>query len=144
MGRPSLHLQLIDPALQLRGAAFTFGTSRLVTGPYKAVARWCVVFFTPKGTDPLDGGRGTEFPALVGGNVTDPSVLEGFVHGCVDDATAQVLVDQRRAVGLTTDELLAEATVTAFRVFARDRFEFHVTLRTASGARVTVPVPYAT
>lgn len=144
MGRRSIHLQLIDPDAQGAGAVFTFGgQTRLVDGKYKALGLWLLTFMTAKGSDPLDAAAGTEFPLLLGSNLSDPEELEGVLHTYVDDATEQVRAIQAKTPYLTLDERVRNAVVTQFKVLSPGRFEIWVELQVESGARVSTLIPYA-
>jgi hypothetical protein len=143
MGRKSLHLKLVDPSSQGPANVFTFGTpSLLVEGKYKAFGRWLHIFMTPKGSDPLDLSAGTEFPHLLGSNISDPDELETQLHLHVADATEQVRVLQT-GTNLALNERVRSVTIMQFTVLSPGRFEFWVDLQVESGEMLRMLIPYA-
>jgi hypothetical protein len=144
MARYDLHIQLVDPSEQTFGANFSFGVANpiLVTGFQALVNRWMKIFMTPKGSHPVRRTEGTEFPYLLGSNVTDIPSLEATVAEYIDDATQQVQAVDRMSPNLTNDQRLRAAALLQFNAVDASSIEFWVELTNQANQRMRVLIPY--
>jgi len=142
MPRYDIHFQPVMPPEDQRGfKSFTFGfTSALrVRGTQSLVNRWVKTFYTPKGSDLLHPGYGTDFGSLAGSNiVNDFSTLQDTVIMAIDDASEQVR-RQDEAESLDDDESLESAELGSFvPTSSRDGFDFWVVLTNRLGTSLQV------
>lgn len=96
----------VDFGRTLKGG--TFG----VDGIQKLIQVYLLALLTPLGTDPLDLGRGTQLPNLIGANVTTKDAHEILLLS-VEKATSDVLAAQL-GQDIPSSERLLSATVTDF------------------------------
>ena len=126
-----IHIQPISADQVVGYQAFSFGfTAALkVEGLQSLVNRWVRMFMTPKGSDITDANAGTEFAALIGGNI--PQGDQDFVDIItlsMEDTNEQV--KQQDLEGeYPPDEQLANAELLRFNRPARDEVEFWVTIK---------------
>ena len=144
MARYDLHIHIIDPSEQTFGETMTFDllSPILVDGLQALVNRWTKTFLTPKGSDPIDLARGTEFPFLIGSNIDETQSLQALLTEYVLDATEQVKASDRRTVGLPNTERLRDATIIQYTQIDPTRSEFWVEVTNAAYQRATTLIPY--
>ena len=126
-----IHIQPISADQVIGHHAFSFGfTAALkVEGLQSLVNRWVRMFMTPKGSDITDDNAGTEFAALIGGNI--PPGDQDFVDIItlsMEDTNEQV--KQQDLDGeYPSDEQLANAELLRFNRPTADAVEFWVTIK---------------
>jgi hypothetical protein len=122
--------------------SFTFGYDRTiaVSGPYKLATQWLKRFLTTRGSDPCSPDDGTDFPTLIGSNMTNATDVRDVVLLAIQDCNAQIYKIQQQQV-LPLDEQLATATLTDFQALDDDGFAVWVTIRNAKGTELVVPLP---
>lgn len=146
MARYNIHYQLIDPSYQgLARSNFAFDrkNSIAVKGPQKLINRWLQCFFTPRGTDPLNSGRGTAFASMIGGNVVLDE-LRGTVDVAVLECNEQLRAIDGRSPWLSASEKLGNASISLFNQPRIDALELWVEIQTLSGQRVESLIAYLT
>ena len=114
MPRYDAYIQVI-PATKYTGMKFiSFGQKRslAVCGLQKLVGEYIVALLTPTGTDPLDLGRGTDLPNLIGSNI-DVSDAHDILVMSVDKA-AKDIASYQSGRPVPSDERIASASVTGF------------------------------
>jgi hypothetical protein len=139
-----IHIQLLDPESQTYGANLGFGLDKpiLVTGFQALINRWLKVFMTPKGSHPIRRLEGTEFPYLIGSNISDPGALQATINEYIDDAINQVQATDRASPWLRNDQRLRDVTMIQFNVISVTEIEFWVEIINQAGQRLKLLIPY--
>lgn len=121
---------------------FTSGFNRSigVKGFWKLILQWLKRFMTTKGSDPTRPEEGTEFPNLIGSNITSMSDIRDIVLLAIEDCNAQMLTIQQQTQ-LAEDELLLTAVLTKFEALGDDGFEAWVTISNVANKELTVKLP---
>jgi hypothetical protein len=122
--------------------SLSFDAPVAVDGFQALVNRWVKTFMTPKGSDPINKSRGTEYPYLVGANVPDMAYIQAAIVDCVADATAQVQAVDRANLTLPAVSRLRDAQVTRFNELAPGFIEFWVEITNYASQRLGVLIPY--
>lgn len=118
-----------------------FNRSVGVRGPQKLVLQWLKRFLTSKGSDPTDVEAGTEFPSLIGANVSNVTDLRDVVLLAIQDCNEQVL-EAQRITQFDEDEQLQTAVLTKFELKAeQDGFDAYVTISNLAGAELLIQLP---
>lgn len=139
-----LYIQVVDPKEQTPRALFTFGLQpSVVEGIRKLVARWLLIFMTPKGSHPLRKTEGTIFPRLLGGNVADLPSVEADILESIEDATDQLRASDRQNSTRPSSERIKTAALVQFVELPPSGVEFWVEITSMSGERMALPIPYA-
>ena len=138
-----IYFSITDVDTQLNtGQLFTFGfTSAVgVQGPQKLVNRWVHCFLTPKGSDPLDLGYGTECAGLIGSNT--PSVRDAVdaLALYIDDCNEQITAIDRR-IFPPDNERLQSAELVKVVLLEPDGLQAYVEIKNIAGQKVTLPLP---
>lgn len=139
-----LHVHIIDPDEQSFGEQLTFDlASPLVVSGLQGLAnRWTMLFFTPKGSDPVDPQRGTEFTYLIGSNTDDKQSLQALLSEYVEDANAQIKQSDRAATGYGRADRLHNAEIIQFTRIDAQRAEFWVEITNQLYERAKALIPY--
>lgn len=139
-----IHIQIINPDEQTFGEVLTFDFADVitVTGFQALMNRWLKTFLTPKGTDPVDKSRGTEFAYLRGSNVSGKLSLQPLLTEYVEDASAQVRAADRKSPKLPPESRLRTAAIIQIVELDKTRVEFWVELTNDAGLRMNVLIPY--
>lgn len=121
---------------------FTSGFERTIAvrGLWKLTCQWLKRFMTPKGSDPLRPEEGTEFPKLIGSNITSMQDVRDVVLLAIEDCNEQMKTAQRLSQP-DPDEMLRTAVLTSFEVTSEDGFDAYVTLSSLAGGSLTVKLP---
>lgn len=109
-----IYIQLI-PADQYTGTKFiSFGQKRTlnVRGIQKLINEFIIALLTPVGTDPLDLGRGTDLPNLIGSNVNVNDAHDVLLLSV--DKAAQDILSYQQGKQIPSDERMSAASVTNF------------------------------
>jgi hypothetical protein len=140
-----LHFQGV-PEEELTGFKFfTRGFNRTVgvRGLNKLMNLWTKVFLTPKGSDPTNLERGTDFPNLFGSNIVAMQDVRDVVILSIQDCNKQIF-ELQRLNPPDTDETLKTAVLQEFTRLAADRIEVYVGISNAKDEEATVLVPLLT
>ena len=121
---------------------FTFGFKRSVgiRGPQKLILQWLKRLMTPKGSDPTNVETGTDFPALIGSNISSMADVRDVVLLAIDDCSSQMRKIQRVTMP-DEDEMLLSATLTSFEATGDDGFDAWVTISNVKGTELAVNLP---
>ncbi|MHC4619229.1 MAG: hypothetical protein ACYTEQ_15905 [Planctomycetota bacterium] len=112
-----------------------------VRGPQKLVLHWLKRFLTTVGSDPTNLETGTEFPNLIGSNVTEENDLRDVVLLAIQDCNDQIFEVQRETQP-DEDEQLLTAILSRFELKAEgDGFDAYVTISNVAGAELTIQLP---
>ena len=109
MSKYDVHFQPTQPGYNQGQKVFTFGfTAALkVTGFQSLVNRWLKIFFTPRGSDPLDLTSGTSFANMVGGNYSGYAELQSELIMSIEDTNDQIRQQDLRRMGPADEQLQA-------------------------------------
>lgn len=121
---------------------FTFGFDRIIAvrGLWKLTLQWLKRFMTPKGTDPIRPEEGTEFPYLIGSNITSMADVRDVVLLAIEDCNEQMTNAQQQTQP-DADETLLTAVLTKFELYGEDGFEAWVNLSNVTGDELDVQLP---
>jgi hypothetical protein len=121
---------------------FTFGFNRsiAVRGIQKLILLWLKRLMTPRETDPTDLEAGTEFPNLIGSNISTMADVRDVVLLSINDCTDQIKNIQRVTMP-DEDEMLASASLVKFQSLGDDGFEAWVDITNVRGTTLTVDLP---
>jgi len=121
---------------------FTSGFSRsiAVRGPEKLALHWLKRFMTPKGSDPTRPNDGTEFPSLIGSNITQAMDLRDVVVLAIDTCNSQIVSAQRLSQP-DPDETFLSASLIAFELTGADSFEAWVRLTNVKQQTIDFSLP---
>lgn len=121
---------------------FTSGFHRSigVKGFWKLILQWLKRFMTTKGSDPTRPDEGTEFPNLIGSNITNIADVRDVVLLAIEDCNAQMLTIQQQTQPVK-DELLLTAVLTKFEALGQDGFEAWVTISNVENTELTIQLP---
>lgn len=131
------------PESEISGFRFLtrqFDRTIAVRGMDKLVIKWMHIFLTPKGTDPTNLDRGTEFTRLIGSNIASAQDVRDVVTLTIEDANKQIF-DLQRVTTTAADETLRNAVLEAFVRNAEDRFDVTVRITNVAGQAILVPIP---
>jgi hypothetical protein len=120
-------------------ASLTFGFTRTVAvrGPYKLAVQWLKRFLTQKGSDPLRPDDGTNFPSLIGSNISSMADIRDVLLLAIQDCNEQIFNLQSQAPP-DLDEQLLNATLDRFETNTADGFDAWVALSNAAGQTMTI------
>ena len=124
------------------GKVYTFKYSRAVgvKGLQKLVNRWVKCFLTTKGTDPLSPNYGTEFPSLIGSNVSRRQDFIDVAALAVNDCNAQMIAyDNYNLPPL--DERLQTATLTNVVERGSDGYDVYISIKSSANSATSIMVP---
>lgn len=144
--RYTLHFHLVRPEDQLtRGATFAFNHEAPIAlrGPQALANRFFIAFFSTKGSSAVHPEFGSKANDLFSGNYSEAEDLASFVAMEVADVASQLRAIDAKSPWLSADERLQSATMTRFVEITDGVFEVVVELRTASGVRLSVLLPFA-
>lgn len=121
---------------------FTFGFNRsiAVRGVQKLILLWLKCLMTPKGSDPTNISAGTDFPNLIGSNISSMADVRDVVLLAIDDCNTQIKAIQRVTLP-DEDETLASASLTKFQALGEDGFEAWVDIKNIKGTVLTIDLP---
>jgi hypothetical protein len=124
---------------------FTRGFDRTlsVRGATKLINIWMKTFLTPKGSDPTNLERGTDFSGLFGANITNVSDVRDVVLLSIDDCNKQIFTMQRTSLP-PDDETLKTAVLTSMDKKAADRIDVYVTISNVKNKEIVILVPLLT
>lgn len=132
------HIVGLDTNLSVK---FLFGpSSKKVSGIIKVGNVFLKKLFTLRGSNPLSIYEGTDFPTLVGSNISDEESTTMVVQNAIKDAEEQVIQDQA-AQDLPEDEMLASVTLVYLNFITEERLDVSVDLITAAGRRAVIKLP---
>lgn len=140
-----LHFQTVDTA-NLQGFRFftrAFARTVGVRGVNKLLNLWTKILLTPKGSDPTNLERGTDFPALIGSNIVSQQDVRDVVLLAISDCNEQVAKLQRTTAP-DADETLRTASLLQFDVTAEDGIEVWIGLTNVKGESATILIPLLT
>lgn len=137
-----IYFQAKHPDTVTSSKIFTFGFSRTIAvkGFWKLICLWLRRFMTPKGTDPLRPEDGTDFPYLIGANVTSPGDLRDVVLLAIQDCNEQIAALQQ-TTNPASNETLNMAVLSRFTMTGLDGFEAYVTISNLAEESVEVRLP---
>ena len=142
MAKYDLHFQAI-PEDELQGFKFftrAFNRTIGVRGINKLLNLWTKMFMTTKGSDPTNLERGTEFPLLIGSNITSIQDVRDIVMLSIGDCTAQI-TELQRVDTPDPDETLRTAVLLQFESDARDRIDVRVGITNVANEEAAVLIP---
>ena len=121
---------------------FTTGFNRTigVRGFWKLILQWLKRFMTTKGSDPTRPSEGTEFPNLIGSNISSMTDVRDIVLLAIEECNAQMLTVQQQTQP-DKDELLLTAVLTKFEPLGADGFEAWVTISNVENTELTIQLP---
>ena len=121
---------------------FTSGFNRsiAVRGPWKLLTQWLKRFMTTKGSDPLRPDEGTDFPNLIGSNVTSISDIRDIVLLSIQDCNDQVYSIQE-TVPPDEDEQLDVAVLDDIQTGGEDTVVMYISISNVAGNTVQVRLP---
>jgi len=124
---------------------FTRGFDRTIAvrGVPKLLNIWTKIFLTPKGSDPTNLERGTDFPGLFGANITSTSDVRDVVLLSIDDCNKQIFALQRVSLP-DMDETLKTAVLRTLNRTAADRIDVYVDITNLKNQELTVLIPLLT
>ena len=125
--------------LGLMGMGYTRSVG--VRGPYKMVVQWAKRFLTPVGSDPADLTAGTEFPNLIGANISDIEDIRDVVLLAIQECDEQMRSAQSQQPQLDDDEVLQSSVLTSFEAVGADGFTAWVDIHNILGTAITVRLP---
>jgi len=130
------------PATVVNFKFFTSGYKRTVAvrGLQKLINQWFLLFFTTKGSDPLNLTRGTDFPLLIGSNIVTLTDVRDVVLLAIQQCNTQLRTLQQESFP-DQDELLGSATLVKFQATGRDGFDAWITIKNAKQEAATVALP---
>jgi hypothetical protein len=146
MAKYDLHIQTVEES-ELQGFKFFtrgFNRSIGVRGLNKLLNIWMKIFLTPKGSDPTNLERGTDFPALMGSNITSQQDVRDVVMLSISDCNKQLAEIQRVSPPEDDDETLRTATLLQFSTPTEDGIEVWVGISNVADEEATVLVPLLT
>jgi hypothetical protein len=124
---------------------FTRGFDRTlgVRGVPKLLNLWTKIFLTPKGSDPTNLERGTDFSGLFGANIVSTSDVRDVVLLSVDDCNKQLFALQRTSLP-DTDETLKTAVLRSLNQVSADRIDVYIDITNLKNQELTVLIPLLT
>jgi hypothetical protein len=142
-----VHFQIVSKEEQVaaNGKVYSFGYASAVgvKGPQKLANRWLKCFCTLKGSDLLSPEYGTEFPEIIGSNISRRQDFVDAMSLYIDDCNGQI-----QAFDLAQfppdDERLASAVLTSVVPRGEDGYEVYITIKNIAGTLLTVQVPTGT
>lgn len=140
-----LHFQTVDEANRVGFRFFTRAFNRTVgvRGVNKLRNLWTKILLTPKGSDPTNLERGTDFPALIGSNIISQDDVRDVVLLAISDCNEQIAKLQRTVLP-DADETLRTATLLQFSVPSEDGIEVWIGLTNVKGESATILIPLLT
>lgn len=145
MAKYDFHFQGV-PEDELTGFRFfTRGFKRTlaVRGINKLLNLWTKVFLTPKGSDPTNLERGTDFAGLFGSNITSMQDVRDVVLLSIEDCNKQIS-DLQQSNTPDVDETLKTAVLTQFTRVSADRINVYVGITNLSNEEATTLIPLLT
>ena len=140
MSKYDVHFQPTQPGYNQGQKVFTFGfTAALkVTGFQSLVNRWLKIFFTPRGSDPLDLTSGTTFANMVGGNYSGYAEIQGELVLAIEDTNDQIRAQDTVRMG-PADEQLQSASIQSLQLSSGgSSIEVWVRIQNLAGTTLTV------
>ena len=124
---------------------FTRGFDRTlgVRGIPKLLNLWTKIFLTPKGSDPTNLERGTDFSGLFGANIVSTSDVRDVVLLSIDDCNKQIFALQRISLP-DMDETLKTAVLNTLNQPAADRIDVYIDITNLANQEQTVLIPLLT
>lgn len=121
---------------------FTLGADRsmAVRGLTKLLCQWTRLFMTPKTSDPMDIEAGTDFPNLIGSNISSLGDIQDVVITAILDCNEQMFRRQQLTM-FPAEEMLSSATLTGFEPWGEDGFQAWVLISNVAGEEATVALP---
>jgi hypothetical protein len=136
-----IYFELLPEAEQgpQRGT-FTFGYKRTIAiaGFQKLINKWTKAFLTEQGTDLSRRNYGTQFPSLIGSNVTDRGDVQQVVHSAVTKATQDILDIQAQYPPDSSEEIIHSARLTSIIFEDKSSVSVYVLLQNQAGKRLQV------
>lgn len=145
MAKFDFHIQGV-PEDELTGFKFftrAFNRTIAVRGVNKLLNLWTKVFLTPKGSDPTNLERGTDFASLFGANVTRAQDVRDVVLLSIEDCNKQIF-DLQRSSAPDVDETLKTAVLTQFTQVSVDRIGVYVGITNLKNEEATILIPLLT
>lgn len=146
MPRFDLHFQALTEEEQTATFKFVgwgFNPSIAVKGFQMLVNQWLLCFLTPRGSDPTDLLRGTDFTKLVGSSLP-PQDARDVVSIAIDTCNDQVSDFQLNDTTLNPTEQLAGATIVNFiENTTGPGFSVYIELKNQAGERLVLNLPTA-
>lgn len=138
-----VYFKILDADIQrATGKIFTFGyvSAVGVRGPEKLVNRWVHCLLTPKGSDPMDPGYGTECAGLIGTNVSTVDDAVDALAIYIDDCNEQIHALDR-LIFPPNDERLQTAELIKVVLMDPDGFQAWVNIKNMAGQKITMALP---
>jgi hypothetical protein len=142
MAKYDLHIQAVKEE-ELEGFRFfTRGFNRTVAvrGLNKLMNLWTKVFLTPKGSDPTNLERGTNFAKLMGSNITGDQDVRDVVLLSISECNKQIAEIQRTRPP-DDDETLRTAVLLSFETPTTDGIRVWIGISNVKNEEATVLVP---
>jgi len=108
---------------------YTFGFDKTigVKGFQKLINRWAKAFLTLEGTDLSDANYGTQFPALIGSNISDRAEIQEVVRVSISQANEILLALQADNPPPNDREALQDAELVSL-IFEADGLGFEASV----------------
>lgn len=146
MARFDLHFQALTEEEQLSTFKFVgweYSPSLAVKGFQMLINQWLLCFLTPRGSDPTDLKRGTDFTKLVGSNLPLQDAQD-VVNIAIDTCNDQVGAFQADDNTLTPTERLASANIINFVENASaPGFSVYIEIKNQASERLVLNLPTA-
>jgi len=119
---------------------FTYGYKKHlgIAGFQKLINKWTKAFLTEQGTDLSRRLYGTQFPSLIGSNVTDRLDVQQIAHTAVAKATQDVLGIQARFPPEDAQEILHSVQLTSLIFEDNSSVSVYVLLQNQAGKRLQI------
>jgi hypothetical protein len=142
MATYDLHFQAVEEDKLEGFRFFTRGFNRTVAvrGVNKLLNIWAKIFLTPKGSDPTNLERGTDFAKLMGSNITSQQDVRDVVLLSISDCNKQIAEIQRVSPP-DDDETLRTAVLLSFETPTADGIEVWVGISNVKNEEATILVP---
>lgn len=135
------YFELLPQSAQgVQRGTFTYGYKRHigVAGFQKLINRWVKAFMTTQGTDLSDRTWGTQFPDLIGSNITDRTDIQQIVQSSVSKATDDTRRIQAQYPSDDATELLQSAQLTSLIFEDNSSVTVYVLLQNQAGKRLQI------
>jgi hypothetical protein len=146
MARFDIHFQALTEAEQLNTFKFvgwTYNPAIAVKGFQMLINQWLLCFLTPRGSDPTDLQRGTDFTKLIGSNLPLQDAQD-VVNIAIDNCNDQVGAFQIDDNTLNPTERLASAAIVNFiENTSAPGFSVYIELKNQAGERLILNLPTA-
>lgn len=145
MATYDLHFQAVeeDELVGFRFFTRAFNRTVAVRGVNKLMNLWTKLFLTPKGSDPTNLERGTDFAKLIGSNIVSVQDIRDVVLLSISDCNRQLAEIQRTTLP-DDDETLRTAVLLNFETPTTDGIRVWIGITNVKNEEATVLIPLLT